>query len=81
MAICLKEVTIRPTATWEHVGDEVGLYVGSSVVAEQSGYEQRGHAAEWQKEREADAAEQCEVESHFDLQWLWQLHSLQYERV
>jgi len=38
------------------------------VVAEQSGYEQRGHAAEWQKEREADAAEQCEVESHFDLQ-------------
>ena len=54
--------------TCEHVGDEVRLDVGSSVVAEQRGRQQRRDAAERQKEREADAAEQREVDSDADLQ-------------
>ena len=54
--------------TCEHVGDKVCLDVGSAVVAEQSGYHQRGDAAERQKQREAEATEQSEVQRHFDLQ-------------
>ena len=53
--------------TWEHVGDQVGLDVCSSVVAEQSRYKQRRDATERQKQREAEATEQSEVERHFDL--------------
>ena len=67
--------------TCEHVSDKVCLDVGSAVVAEQSGYHQRGDAAERQKQREAEATEQSEVQRHFDLQWMRQLHSLQDERV
>jgi len=51
------------------------------VVAEQSGYKQRGDAAEWQKQREAEATEQSEIKRHFDLHWLRQLHSPQDEHV
>ena len=53
--------------TWEHVGDQVGLDVCSSVVAEQSRNEKCGDATERQKQREAKATEQSEVERHFDL--------------
>ena len=67
--------------TWEHVRHEVGLDVRSSVVAKQRRYEQRGDAAECQKQREADATEQREVKRHFDLQWLRQLDSPQHEHV
>ena len=67
--------------TCEHVGDEVGLDVGSSVVAEQRGREQRRDAAEWQEEREAGAAEQREVDSDAHLQRFRQLHAPQHERV
>jgi len=56
------------TMTCEHVSDKVCLDVGSAVVAEQSGYHQRGDAAERQKQREAEATEQSEVQRHFDLQ-------------
>ena len=70
-----------PDLTCENVGNEVGLDVGSSVVTEQSGYKQGGDAAERQEEGEAETTEQREIESHFDMHWFGQLHSLQDEQV
>jgi len=67
--------------TCEHVSDEVGLDVGSAVIAEESRNHQRRDAAEWQKQRKADAAEKREVGRHSDLQRFGKLHPPQNEHV